>query len=926
MLTAPAPPMGTVTFVFTDMEGSTRLWDQAPDAMNVVVARHDELLETVVVGHGGYVFARAGDGWGIAFGSSSSAVRAALEIQQRIASEQWPQPISDVRLRMGMHAGTANLRAGNYFGTAVNRAARVAAAADGGQVFLTDAVRALIADDLGPDWRLHDLGEHRLRDLTRAEHLWQIDTGEAAATVADLVPRSRPGNLPQPGAPVLGRDAEITRILSELRSSPVVTLVGVGGVGKTTLAVEVARTHVEVSGGAWFADLTTVEDPDEVASWIAATLGFAHRQQMSDMDGLVDALATDERFIVLDNAEHLIDRVAEVVDTVIGRVPSVRMLVTSREPLAIRGETVHRVPPLDTEGASTSPAVALFIERARIAAPDLTTADFPGDVVVRICEHLDGLPLAIELAAAHADIMTPDEILEALEADRLELRSGLRSASQRHQSVDDLVAWSYERLEPNVQRVFERLSLFVGGSTAEAAVAVCGDDAIDQAAVRSALRTLVRKSLVTIDRGSGQTRFTMLETIHRYAQRRCREEPSNVDAEERHAHWFADFSRNAAEEIVSPAETQWLRSAGREVENLERAARWAISAREFDVLGDIGEGLSAVIQAKPLPGVAGWIDLALDALPSDHAARLSYTQAAAFLTVFGGDLDGWSDLFDRATGDSAHRAVWALMREGFRLITAFFKGDVDTILADSPQMIERARGHLDARLVGSIAVDYGLALLYRGESDRAAEVAEQLLAEAEALGVPSGLAWAHYLLGELASETDPGTAIEHYEESVEYGLSVDAEFIVGISLIALAATAGRSGDNAAALDSIYRAIKLWHGLGNRPQFWTSMRNLVEILHRIGHDAEAYRVHLATEAAAGQAPELFGPYGELYRGRVREIVATLGEEDRAALEGEPRLDYANVARYALEILDQIGGLGERVSTGSRVWPRTRLPRD
>jgi predicted ATPase/class 3 adenylate cyclase len=906
MLTA-APPTGTVTFLFTDMEGSTRLWDEFPTVMNDVLARHDDLLGGVAEANDGYVFSRAGDGWGIAFASSADAVRAALEIQHKIADEDWPAPVGSIRLRMGLHAGIANQRDGDFFGTAVNRAARVSAAANGGQVFLTEAVRALIADDQATDWRLHDLGEHRLRDLTRSEHLWQIAAAGLDAPIADLAPRSRAGNLPAPGASIVGRDVEIDAVVSDLTVASVVTLVGVGGVGKTTLALEVARRlgH-DGDEGSWFVDLTTVDDPDEVPSRIAAALGVARRGDMSDLDGLVDALATNAGIIVIDNAEHLIDRVAEVVDHITRRAPAVRLIITSREPLSIDGEVVHRIPPLDlSHGSGASPAATLFIDRALVAAPDLDRDAFPLDVVERICDRLDGLPLAIELAAANAETMTPAEILQALESESLALRSGSRSVSQRHRSLDDLIAWSYERLDPATQRVFARLSVFVGGCTAEAAEAVCGDETIGVGEVRTALRTLVRKSMITTDRGTGSTRFTMLETLRGYARHRCTELPGRAETEERHARWYASFSEEAFNGLSSPAEAKWMAVAIQELENLERAAMWAAAHEEFDVLGSVAVCLPTILESKSPPGIETWIELALDVLPPDHPGRFDYCFAAGYLTVFRGDLVGWEAVIDAGLAGLAHTERAKVMRDGFRLIAAFFLGDMDVVIADSEAASEAAHALGERRLAGSLVADLGLALFFTGEPERAWEVAEKLRTRAESSGVATSLAWSMYLLGELSSASDPMMALEYLEESVEYGLSIDNQFVVGISLIALASTASRNDQADVALDAIYRCVKLWHGTGNRPQFWTAIRNLVEILHLVGFDREALTLHLATEAASDQAPKLFGPYGDLYLSIATAIGDAVGDADRAAAAHRARrMDYHDTAMYALEVLTDV----------------------
>jgi predicted ATPase/class 3 adenylate cyclase len=905
MLTT-TPPTGTVTFLFTDMEGSTRLWDRFPDVMDAVVAAHDRILGEVVESTGGYVFAQAGDGWAIAYASPRMAVRAALDIQRRLTTQAWPEPIPGVRVRIGLHAGSATTREGDYFGSSVNRAARVSAAANGGQVFMTDAVRALIVDDMDPEWRLRDLGEHRLRDLTRTERIWQIDSLDVPAPAALAAPRKETGNLPKRGTRILGRDDDIAEITAALAPGSVITLSGVGGVGKTTIAIEVGRQlDGVIPGGSWFVDLTSTDDPSSLAPTINSALGISKRQGMTDLESLIDALNAEDRLVILDNAEQQVDAVASLVDELAGAIPGMRVVVTSREPLAISCEVVRRISPLPIGHDAASPAVALFIERGRISGPDLAADAFPVDVVEAICSRLDGLPLAIELAAAHAETMTPTEILAALRADSLELRSDSRSVSARHRSLDDLVAWSYERLDAAEQRVFERMSVFRGGASSDAIEAICSGEDLDATTVRTALRTLVRRSMVATERSGGATRFTMLETLRHYSIQLHAARSERESVEERHADWFAEFARARSEEMSGPLESEALSALVREFDNLAQAARWASRTRALDVLAQLGSGLPYVLESSLPSGIDEWVDDALDTLPEDDPARADYAYTKAYVTLFYGDLRGWSRTYDLATAGVAHLPRVVMMREGFRLISAFFLGDVDTVISDSPAAIRDAFDIGELRLGASLSADLGLALHFRGDTEAAWTVANDLHERAEAWGIPSVLAWSLYLLGELNSATDPTTSIEQLEEVVEYGVSFGNGFAAGISLIALAATAGRHGDRAIAVDAMLRCIRLWHGAGNRPQFWTAIRNLVEILHQIGLDAEAYTLHAASEAAAGQAPELFGPFGDHYLDVVKRTVEHLDAgEATLALRDGAALDYHATAAYAIDLLDDL----------------------
>jgi hypothetical protein len=321
----------------------------------------------------------------VAFESPISAIDTALTIQDTIGSQSWPGEISNIAIRMGLHTGTSAERGGDYFGTAVNRAARVAGVADGGQVFVTDAVHTLVADEAQDDWLFRDLGEHRLRDLTRAERIWQLDHDATPAPLATLTTQASVGNIPRLRTTVIGRDETIATVAESVRESSLVTLVGVGGVGKTTIAKSVgAQLSDHFAAGAWFVDLTASNDPDQIASSIAATLGVSQRPDMTARESLFDALATGERLVILDNAEQQIDAVADLVDEALSVVPDATIMVTSREQLDVHGEVVHRIGPLDVAGTGeTPPAVSLFIERASAVAPDLPPEAFDLETVCR---------------------------------------------------------------------------------------------------------------------------------------------------------------------------------------------------------------------------------------------------------------------------------------------------------------------------------------------------------------------------------------------------------------------------------------------------------------------------------------------------------------------------------------------------------------
>lgn len=901
-------PTGTVTFLFTDIEGSTRLWDQHPDAMAAALSTHDDLLQDAIDGNAGYVFSKAGDGWGVAFESPLSALDSALTIQDTVGRQSWPGDIPDITIRMGLHTGTSAERDGDYFGTTVNRAARVAGVADGGQVFVTDAVHTLVADESRDEWMFRDLGQHRLRDLTRAERIWQLDRNIAPAPLATLSPSAEIGNIGRIRTTVVGRDQEIEAVAASVDQAALVTLVGVGGVGKTTIAKSVGTKISEMfPGGAWFVDLSATDDPDLVATAVAASLNVAQRPDMTTKESLFDALRTEPRLVILDNAEHQVDAVADLVDETLAAVPDVRLIVTSREPLSLSGEEVHRVGPLEVSGASgTAPAVALFIDRARSVAPDLGAESFEVSTIEAICGRLDGLPLAIELAASQSEMMTPSEILAALEGDNLDLQSSSRSTVQRHRSLSELVSWSYELLEPVDRTVFERLSVFTGGCTTEAAIAVCSGRDITEANVRSAVSTLIRKSIVQPLRTNGTTRLTMLETLRAFSSARLAEGTDGGRVAERHAEWFNHFCEEAMERASGPAEAKVLAAVLADLDNIQAASRWAAAHHRFDIMAGVGSILPILMESRMRPGFAEWIREISAAIPPDHPVRLSFAFAVAHAMVFGGRFAEAPARFAAETEGLEPSAILNMRARYIKHVSKFFGGDVEFVIGDGQDAMDTAYALGHFREASAVGTDYALSLFYSGNIEAAAEVADQISALADQSGSATERAWCMYVRGEIAGQSDPASAVEILEEAVESGISVDNEFVAGISLIALSSIAGRNGDMDTAFDGMYRAIRLWRSRGNRPQMWTAVRNLVEMLHEVGHDVDALTLDAAVEADADRAPELFGPFGDNYRSIMVAVEASLDPADATAVRRRgSAMDYPAAAAFALDSISRAG---------------------
>ncbi len=522
------PPSGTVTFLLTDLEGSTRLWEQDPEAMRAAMVRHDELLEKAIEANRGFVFARMGDGMAAAFPTARDAISAAAVFQRALADESWGTT-RPLRARVGLHTDEGVVVNNNYASQPVNRCSRLMTAAHGGQVVLSGATEALVRDDLPEGMGLVDLGEHRLRDLGRPIRVFQL-TGDGQHEVFPPLRTldSFPGNLPAQVSSFIGRQADVARVTTALTNSRVVTITGVGGVGKTRLAIQVAADLLpRYREGAWLVELAAVRDPGSVVDEVAETFHLTPRSGQSLEDSLIDQLSHKQLLLVLDNCEHVLGSVARLVTRIERKCPGVAVLATSREGMAIDGEQVIALPPLevgepgeDIERLIQTDAVSLFVERARQGKAGFALIHANGAAVVEVCQRLDGVPLAIELAAARVIALSPAELVRRLDRRFHVLAGGRRGAVERHATLRAAIDWSYELLSAAEQQLLARMSVFSGGCTLEAIEEICSGDAVDREAVVDLVTGLVARSLVIAEDTGLGTRYRLLETIRQYAEER----------------------------------------------------------------------------------------------------------------------------------------------------------------------------------------------------------------------------------------------------------------------------------------------------------------------------------------------------------------------------------------------------------------------
>jgi predicted ATPase/class 3 adenylate cyclase/DNA-binding CsgD family transcriptional regulator len=579
-------PSGTVTFLFTDIEGSTSRWEHRPEAMRVALARHDALLRAAIEEHGGHVFKTMGDAFHAAFARAPDAVAAAVAAQRRLQAEAWGE-VGPLRVRMALHTGAAEERDGDYYGSPLNRAARLLSAAHGGQILLTAVTAGLARDGLPFDAGLLDLGRHRFKDLAEPEHVFQVVVSDLPSDFPALASLgARPRNLPTHPTALLGREREVAEVVALVRAGArLATLTGPGGTGKTRLGLQVAAELVDTfEHGASVVPLAPVADPGLVASAIARTLGIVEAGGTPPLDLLMAHLRDKHALLVLDNFEQILPA-APVLADILAACPSVALLVTSRAPLRIAGEQEYPVPPLDlpdgtppasVEHLARYAAIALFVARTAAIRPGFALTEANAAAVAGICARLDGLPLAIELAAARARLLPPEALLPRLDHSLALLTGGMRDLPARQRTLRDTIAWSYDLLSEPERRLFRRLSVFVGGFTLGAADAVADADGDLGVEVADGIESLIANSLVrAMETTSDAPRFAMLETIREFGLERLEASGEGSEVRRHHLDWGLDLAERGHAAQESPTWAAWLDRVEAEHDNLRAAFAWS---------------------------------------------------------------------------------------------------------------------------------------------------------------------------------------------------------------------------------------------------------------------------------------------------------------------------------------------------------------
>ncbi len=868
-------PNGTVTLLFTDIEGSTELLQRLKDAYPTVLAEQEEILRFTIDAHGGQVVDTQGDSLFAAFPRAVAAVNAAVAAQRAFASHAWREDAA-VRVRMGLHTGEPSVVANRYVGIDVHRAARIGAAGHGGQVLLSQTTRDLVEAGLPEGVTLRDWGEHRLKDLRQPKHLYQL---MIAGLPSDFAPLNTldtlPNNLPLALTSFIGREraiAEVNHLLAETR---LLTLIGPGGTGKTRLALQVAAETLDAEHfkhGVWLVELAPVAEAQLVPQTVAAVLGVREVAEQPITTTLMNYLRSKNLLLLLDNCEHLIDVCAQLADTLLRACPEVRILATSREALGISGETTWRVPilsvPKGRDGVTVETLTAfestrLFIDRALAAQPSFTLTESNTPFVIEICERLDGIPLAIELAAARVKVLSPQQIAARLDDRFRLLTGGSRTALPRQQTLRALIDWSYDLL-PEVERVLlRRLSVFAGGWTLESAEAVGsmqkaedGDSgslpSVDQLMPSDILDLLVQllnKSLVTTDERNDEMRYRMLETIRQYAQEKLIDSGEATHIRDHHLDYFVEFVEGVDPELRGTEQETWLRRLDNDYDNIRAALEWSSHRPEVQlgfaaslwrfwrVRSYFSEGRrwleGALARASDAPPLARAKALIGAASLANYQA--DYARAIVLLTE--------ASELSRQAGDQHSIATSLNLMAHAQMMTGNF--DQTRRVLDESLTIFKKLG--DKRGMSYVYFFLGSMYLAEGELSQARQVLEQSLALMREVGdrwwignILLQFAWA------INQQGDHERALALFDEVLEIGRSFDDKRGIARALMYIAEAKFYQRDYATARNKYIQALRVFQEIGDKWWGTVCLEGLAAVFAELGDPERVARLLAAAE--------------------------------------------------------------------------------
>lgn len=873
--------MGTVTFLFTDIEGSTGLAAALGLGYAELIDLHHALMRSAFVTHGGLERGTQGDSFVVVFRDAPSAVRAAVEAQRALTSTEWPGG-TDVRVRMGLHSGLAVAGGDDYSGLDINRAARIAGAGHGGQVLLSESTWALAARDLPAGVGVKEVGRHRLRGLAELERIVQLTIDGLRSEFPPLQSLSEPRtNLPRQITSFVGREPEVEAVAALLASARLVTLVGVGGTGKTRVMLQVAEF---VAGrqehGEWLVELAPISDPAAIEQEVARALGVPHQPGQILSETLVDFLRAKELLLLLDNCEHLIASVAAFAERLLVRCSELRIMATSREPLGLGGEAVYAVPslrlpdavdprhPVDASGLheiANGEAVRLFVERAQAVLPAFTLDVESVGPVVEICRRLDGIPLALELAAARTTVLSVGEI-EARLGDRFRLLTGgRRTAIPRQQTLQAAIDWSWELLTEPDRALLQQLSVFAGGWALEAAAAVAGDEEVIDTLDR--LARLADRSLVVVDHARS-TRYRMLETIRQYAAAQLVASGDVETVRGRHLAYFHRFASDLARGLDGPEMLAWLERADGDVDNLRAALEWAF-ASDTEVAIDLSLSMATYWRTRSYVSLTEWmgqltraVELAR-ALGPTTGSRFKGRPRAAVAELLAAGVEAHTGLGNVGTAQAWAEEAVAVAREteddeALRAALSAFvlASTMSGRFVPVADALEEVRGRAE-RAGDSRALLYaetsGALVVLRTDPELAIRRLRSALGAAQRTGNPASIAFVGWMNARATADiAGIAEARPLFEDAIAAYRTVGDRRFVSIVRSDLAHALRRSGSLDQA-EAIYReTLPEWLDLGNRGAIAHQLESLGYLAIERGDSERAARTLGAAEALREEA--------------------------------------------------------------------------
>jgi predicted ATPase/class 3 adenylate cyclase/Tfp pilus assembly protein PilF len=950
-------PSGTVTFVLMQVEDSTRLWEEQPNTMQAAIARYGALMRACVQERAGIVMTDTAEGHCrcAVFARADSAIVAACAFQEAMFAEDW-STTAPLRVRVALHTGDPELHGGGYEGAALGRCAQLRDIANGGQTLLSQTVYGLVRDSLPDGVSLRDMGIHRLKDLAQPEHVYQILHPGLPIEFPPLQSLDVfPNNLPIQPTRFIGRERELSQAKHLLSTNRLLTLTGAGGCGKTRLALQLAADLLkEYSSGVWLVPLASLEDASLVPQTVASALGLREQSGRPLLQNLIDYLKPKSLVLVLDNCEHLLDACAQLVVALLSACPNLRILATSRELLAIDGEQRYSVPSLALPNSKEPPpadklvqyeALRLFIDRALLSQPSFTVTNQNAPVVAQICQRLDGIPFAIELAAGLVRSMSIEEIAQDLDDRFRLLTGGSRTALPRHKTLRATIDWSYDRLTEQEQVLLRRVSVFASGWTRETAEAVCSGEGIKKREVHFLLNTIVDKSLVV--RPEGQARYRLLETIRQYSQEKLQESGEGEAVQTRHLDFFLKLAEQAELKLTGPEQREWLGRLDEEHDDLRTALRWSDETGEverglrlsgalwrfWEMRGYLTEGRQRLIAVLVQPQTSGSMGLRAKALngagmlayrQGDYVvARSLYEEGLAIWQDVGdkqGIADSLNDLGNVANALGDYEAARARYEESIAAQRALDQKRGTAITLNNLGYLDYRHGHYETaralleeslalfREIGAIRdsafplTGLGILALYQGENALARSLLQEGLTIRRELGDKRGIADS---LNRMANvEHNLGNyamARSDYEQGLKIFRELGDKQSIANSLNHLGSVSLSEGDYVSAHSLLAESLVIFQEVGGKRETARSLERFMNLAVAQGHAEWAARLLGAVEALRDtiQSPPAPSERAD-YDRCVSMTHANLGEERFTTLCTEGRaMTLEEAVGYALE---------------------------